>query len=43
MQHIIVKAIGTPALLSGCAGGIEVRAGKVFGTQSKLWATKANL
>jgi hypothetical protein len=41
MRHIILKAIGTPALSSGWVGGIEVRAGKVFGTQSKLWATKS--
>jgi hypothetical protein len=39
MQHIIVKAIGTAALSSGYVGEIEMRAGKVFGTQSKLWAT----
>ena len=40
MRHIVFKAIGTSALSSGCVGGIEVCAGKVFGTQSKLWATK---
>ena len=40
MQHIVFKPIGTPGLSSGCVGGIEVCAEKVFGTQSKLWATK---